>query len=155
MLKYLETQVTFSEVPDEVTLCINITNCPYKCEGCHSPQLREDIGKILDEEAIESLIAYNPGITCISFMGGDLEPLEINKLCAFVHSKGLKTCWYSGNNVLNSSIELKNLNYIKIGPYIKSLGGLDSVITNQKFYEVRLLQLIGYKLFDITYKFKK
>lgn len=27
MLKYLNTQVTFAEVPDEITLCINITGC--------------------------------------------------------------------------------------------------------------------------------
>ena len=27
MLKYLNTQVTFAEVPNEITLCINITGC--------------------------------------------------------------------------------------------------------------------------------
>ena len=35
MLKYLNTQVTFSEIPDEITLCINITGCKVGCEGCN------------------------------------------------------------------------------------------------------------------------
>ena len=39
MLKYLNCQVTFAEVPDEISLCINITNCPNRCPGCHSPEL--------------------------------------------------------------------------------------------------------------------
>ena len=29
MLKYVDTMVTFSEVPSEITLCINVSNCPY------------------------------------------------------------------------------------------------------------------------------
>lgn len=36
MLKYTDTRVTFSEVPDEVTLCINISGCLCHCEWCHS-----------------------------------------------------------------------------------------------------------------------
>ena len=30
MLKYLNAPVTFAEVPDEITLCINITGCPLE-----------------------------------------------------------------------------------------------------------------------------
>ena len=29
MIKYVDTLVSFSEVPNEITLCINISNCPY------------------------------------------------------------------------------------------------------------------------------
>ena len=29
MLKYVDTLVTFSEIPDEISLCINVSNCPY------------------------------------------------------------------------------------------------------------------------------
>ena len=29
MLKYVDTMVTFSEVPDEISLCIEISNCSY------------------------------------------------------------------------------------------------------------------------------
>ena len=49
MLKYVDTKIVFREVPDEITLCINISNCPCHCKGCHSPYLAEDIGTVLDE----------------------------------------------------------------------------------------------------------
>ena len=45
MLKYVDTLVTFSEIPDEITLCINISNCPCKCPGSHSSYLAQDIGE--------------------------------------------------------------------------------------------------------------
>ena len=44
MLKYVDTKVTFAEVPNEISLCINISNCPCKCHNCHSSYLAEDIG---------------------------------------------------------------------------------------------------------------
>ena len=44
MLKYLYTKITFAEAPDEISLCIDITNCIYHCNNCHSPELRQDIG---------------------------------------------------------------------------------------------------------------
>lgn len=44
MVKYTDSQVTFREIPDEITLCINISGCPNHCEGCHSSYLAEDIG---------------------------------------------------------------------------------------------------------------
>ena len=45
MIKYKTdtVQVVFEEIPDEVTLAIEITNCPGMCVGCHSPWLRGDI----------------------------------------------------------------------------------------------------------------
>ena len=36
MLKYANFDIVFQEVPDEVTLAINISNCPNQCVGCHS-----------------------------------------------------------------------------------------------------------------------
>ena len=47
MLKYVDTLVSFQEVPDEISLCINISNCPCHCDGCHSPYLADDIGEYL------------------------------------------------------------------------------------------------------------
>ena len=69
MLKYVETLVTFSEFPDEISLCINISNCPNACVNCHSSYLKEDIGTILDYKELDKLIQKNHGITCIGFMG--------------------------------------------------------------------------------------
>ena len=47
------------------------------------------------------------------------------------------------------------LDYIKIGPYIKDKGGLDSKGTNQRMYEV-ISDKNGRRILnDITYKFQR
>ena len=38
------TSVVMEEIPDKVTLAVDISNCTGLCEGCHSPFLRTDIG---------------------------------------------------------------------------------------------------------------
>ena len=88
-------------------------------------------------------------------MGGDSEPELVNLLAERVHQLGLKTCWYSGKQELSDKINLNNFNFIKLGPYIKELGGLDSKTTNQRFYEHNGLDsTIGEGWQDITYKFQ-
>ena len=46
MIKYVpeDTSVVFLEIPDEICCAINISNCPHRCDGCHSQYLRKDIG---------------------------------------------------------------------------------------------------------------
>ena len=77
MIKYVETKVVFQEVPDKISLAINISNCQHNCKGCHSPYLRTDTGNELNEESIERLISENKGINCVLFMGegNDIESL--------------------------------------------------------------------------------
>ena len=53
MLKYESILVTFTEVPDEISLCFNLTLCPYHCQGCFEPWLAEDSGTILTIAEIE------------------------------------------------------------------------------------------------------
>lgn len=160
-MKYCETAITFSEVPDEVTLCINISNCICHCKGCHSAYLAEDIGEELTFEVLDSLIKKNEGITCIAFMGGDAEPVTVNNLASYVKESypNIKTAWYSGRQELSKDIEIKNFNAIKLGPYIEELGPLNSKTTNQRFYEVRQVSDVEgnlyYGLDDVTYKFWK
>ena len=72
--------VVFEEIPDEITLAINITNCPCKCPGCHSKFLWDDNGTELTVEVLHKLIKENDGITCVCFMGGDKDPEEVVKL---------------------------------------------------------------------------
>lgn len=151
MLKYVEERVTFAEIPEEISLCINISNCPCHCEGCHSAYLADDIGEELNIESISKLIESNTGISCVAFMGGDAEPDEINNLAMFIRKKypNLKIAWYSGRSELHKCIELSlnNFDYIKLGPYIPKLGPLDNPNTNQRLYKV------DKDLVDITYKF--
>ena len=71
MLKFVDFKVTFSEVPDEISLCINLSGCPHKCKGCHSEYLQQDIGTVLTTQMLDKIIESNSGVTCVCFMGGD------------------------------------------------------------------------------------
>ena len=162
MLKYVDTKVTFSEVPDEISLCINISNCPCHCKGCHSTYLAEDIGKPLiyketynDETVINcnplsELIEANKGITCVCLMGGDSNPEYINILGKTIKCHKLKSAWYSGKQELSKDINIEFFDFIKLGPYIEELGPLNSRTTNQRFYKVSDGELV-----NITSKFWK
>lgn len=151
MLKYVNTRVTFSEVPDEISLCIEISNCPCHCFNCHSSYLAEDIGEELNSHSLKELINNNKGITCISFMGGDSNPSDINTLAQWIKiNYPIKIAWYSGRQELNQYINLDNFDYIKLGPYVEELGPLTKNTTNQKFYKV-----INNELIDNTYLFCK
>ena len=51
-LKYVNTEVVFQEVPDEISLAINISGCPIHCPDCHSKFLWENVGTILDIKSL-------------------------------------------------------------------------------------------------------
>ena len=118
MLKYVDYDIVFQEIPDEVSLAINLSNCPHRCEGCHSPQLQSDIGEPLNENVITELLEkYGDGITCVCFMGGDSAPDEVCRLAEFIRlftNNKIKTAWYSGCKVLNTDTALHSFNYIKL-----------------------------------------
>ena len=61
-MKYVDTLVSFAEFPKEISLCINISNCPCHCKGCHSSYLAEDIGEVLNKDYLFELINKNNGI---------------------------------------------------------------------------------------------
>ena len=172
MLKYVDTKVTFAEVPNEISLCINISNCPCHCKGCHSPYLAEDIGILLADWAeyskeehsintpIDKLIKANEGITCVCLMGGDSDTELLNALASEIKAEyDIKVAWYSGRQELSKDIDLENFDFVKLGPYIEELGPLNSKTTNQKFYQVCNMASIDeeprYELIDITYKFQE
>lgn len=153
MLKYLNTQVTFAEVPDEITLCINITGCKNGCKNCHSSYLAQDIGKPLNKSSLSELIEGNKGVSCVSFMGGDSDAIHLVALASWVKTHThLKVAWYSGRQELAGIVarQLQWFNFIKLGPYKEEFGPLNSRTTNQRFYKVS-----GKELVDITNKFWK
>ena len=154
-MKYADYDIVFQEIPNEVTLAINISNCPNRCVGCHSPYLMRDVGASLTEESLSELIGkYEGDITCVCFMGGDAEPLEVMCLARYVknHYEGrLKTGWYSGKEKLPESFPVKDFDFIKIGPYMESFGPLKSETTNQRLYRV----VDGSELQDVTSWFWK
>lgn len=153
MLKYLNTQVTFAEVPDEITLCINITGCKNGCKNCHSSYLAEDIGNPLNKTVLSKLLEDNKGISCVSFMGGDRDTIHIVALASWVKTHtNLKVAWYSGRQELSDIVarQLRWFDYIKLGPYREEFGPLNSRTTNQRMYKVHDCELE-----DITSKFWK
>lgn len=137
MIKYVNSMVTFSEFPNEISLCINISQCPCHCPGCHSSYLAEDIGEPLGELTLHKLITENKGITCVGFMGGDIEPKSVNALAQYIKTEyNLKVGWYSGRNHLAPEIDLQYFDYVKLGPYVEERGGLDNPNTNQVMLEI-------------------
>lgn len=154
MLKYVDTLVGFSEVPDEISLCINISGCKIKCPECHSKHLWEDIGEPLNKKALINLILANKGISCICFMGGDLK--QIQPLAEYVKKNTyFKTCWYTGLELDFSKPEdFKYLDYVKTGPYKPEFGPLNNPNTNQRFFNIKELNGV-YEFNNITNKFLK
>ena len=138
MLRFVNTGVVFQEIPDEVTLSVNISNCPCRCPGCHSSYLWEDVGTPLTTKVLDDFVAdYGNDITCICFMGGDAEPETVNALASYLHREHprFKVGWYSGRVRIPAVVNKADFDYIKIGPYIRHLGGLKSPTTNQKLYK--------------------
>ena len=148
VLKYYNYDIVFQEIPDEVTLAVNITHCPHRCVGCHSPHLREDIGQELDTKTLDRLLTkYGRQITCVCFMGGDGDPQDVEKLARHLHQHTqLKVAWYSGNAALPANATL--FDYVKIGGYRADLGGLRTRTTNQRLYHNH-----NGKTVDITERF--
>ncbi|MDR1342416.1 MAG: anaerobic ribonucleoside-triphosphate reductase activating protein [Prevotellaceae bacterium] len=154
MLQFASYSIVFQEVPGEVTLAINLSGCPNRCKGCHSPHLQENTGRLLDSSALAELLEkYGSAITCVCFMGGDAAPDEVEQLAKFLRQKTggrIKAAWYSGKPELPAGCSAESFSYIKLGSYIERLGGLDSAATNQRFYRIDNRQMA-----DITKCFHK
>ena len=151
MIKYVpeDTSIVFSEVPGEISMAINISNCPGSCPGCHSPYLQEDTGEELTAEVLGCLISKNSGITCVAFMGEGKDKNALLSLAQYVREKyGLKTALYSGRGDVEDNYNAY-FDYIKVGPYIAEKGPLNKTTTNQVLYQI----LPDGTRFDITYKF--
>lgn len=160
MVKYIkeDTSVVFNEIPDEVTLAVNISNCQHKCKGCHSPYLREDIGEELNFKVIDELIEKNDGITCFCFMGvgNDLESLKDDVLYIKDKYPYLKVGIYSGADPkqvykVDEFFNMK-LDYLKLGEYIEERGPLNKKTTNQVLFKIQNFKY-GRCFETITHKF--
>jgi anaerobic ribonucleoside-triphosphate reductase activating protein len=163
-MKVYSTEIALQEVPDEISLALTISGCPYACIDCHSEDTWDpNIGIPLTSTYIDELLKDNKHITCILFMGGDW---DIPKLYPIVeHIKNtycnLKIALYSGKNSLallrykperfaSNKDFISFLDYIKIGMYINTKGGLESKTTNQRMYKQ-----INNQLIDVTSTFHK
>lgn len=154
MLRFVNTGIVFQEIPDEVTLSINISNCPCRCPGCHSKYLWDDVGEPLTIDVIDNFINENHSdITCVCFMGGDSDAAEVCRLAKEVKDchQHIKVAWYSGRQRIPSFVDKTAFDYVKLGPYLRHLGGLKSPKTNQRLYKKEL----DGGFLDITSRFWK
>lgn len=150
-MKFVNESIVFQEIPDEVTLAINISNCPCRCPGCHSKYLWGDIGEPLTHELLEKMVTkYDDAITCVAFMGGDATINDLNDLAIYLKNihPNLKVAWYSGKTLITPALNKNYFDYIKVGPYIEHLGPLNKKTTNQRLYKKQNSEWL-----DITYRF--
>ena len=88
-------------------------------------------------EALSALIhGAKDTITYVGFMGGDGDPAAFDLLAKYVQERhnGLKVGWYTGRTAISPLINQQHFDYIKVGAYLRHLGGLDSPRTNQRMY---------------------
>ena len=139
MLKCYSYDIVCQEIPDEISLAVNISCCPNRCPGCHSPWLWSNEGEDMTEDMLSMLMErYSAAITCFCIMGGDADPMEVMRLAKLIKDRWphLKTAWYSGKENLPEGFDIRTMDYIKLGPYIEALGGLKSPDTNQSLHKI-------------------
>jgi len=142
-MKYYKTNISYQEVPDEISLTFFIPGCSLRCKGCHSPFLhnRDNGDKLTLDKFVSMISEYKSLASCILFMGGEWFP-DLPLYLQAAQENGFKTCLYTGLHSVSNDI-LSALTYLKTGPWISSLGGLDSKDTNQRFVEVSTGKLLN------------
>lgn len=144
-MKIYKFDILFQEVPNHISLGFYACGCRLRCPGCHSPELwSEHNGFTLSEELFKSLLLkYAHKISCIVFLGGEWHPEELIEFLSLAQQAGLKTALYTGLNDVPQAIK-DHLDYLKVGPWIQSLGGLTSAETNQVFWDVKNDKKLNY-----------
>lgn len=145
MIKYTDYKIVFEEIPDRITLAINISNCQCNCKGCHSPQLRNNIGEELTKEVIDNKFCRDLKLcNCFLFLGEGNDNKSLFEINQYIKEKyNIETAIYTGRDNVEEEY-YKQFDFVKIGSYQKDFGGLDKQTTNQRLF---------YNDDDITYKF--
>lgn len=145
-LRFTVERVVWLEVPGEVSLAFTISGCPLRCKGCHSSESRNpNAGQLLTEEYfLARLQQYQGLISCVLFLGGEWQPTELIHLLRIAREQQLNTCLYTGFEIIAPDL-LPYITYLKTGPWVAELGGLDSPTTNQRFTDLRTQENLNYK----------
>lgn len=142
-LKYLGYSITMQEVPNEISLVINVSGCPHKCEGCHSQYLWEYEGNYIKDDLEDIINFYDGMITCVCFMGGEQNIDELVEHLIYIKNHKLKTALYSGCDFIEEIYDaILYLDWIKIGRYVEALRtdnniqyGIKLATSNQHIYK--------------------
>ena len=137
MIKFVAelTDIVIEEIPDRVTLAVEISNCQGSCVGCHSAFLKNDIGKELTPSEVDSLIADNFGVNCFLFLGEGRDRDALVSIAKYIRATypKLELALYSGREEVEAPL-WQLFDYIKVGPYIPEFGPLNKKTTNQRLY---------------------
>ncbi len=114
MLKFTETEKSYTEIPNECSLCINVFNFDYKHFNSDSKSYLEDVGEVLTYTKLDALIEENEGCTTIVICGGENDSLEVNDFAKYIKRKhGLRVCWCLRKELKTLGMDLENFDYIK------------------------------------------
>lgn len=137
MIKFVPslTDIVLEEIPDRVSLAVEISNCRGNCIGCHSPFLKKDLGDELTAEAVEKLLKTNFGVNCFLFLGEGNDPEALKAIAYYLRSSHpeLELALYSGRESVEDEL-FEIFDFVKVGPYIKEFGPLNEKTTNQRLY---------------------
>lgn len=130
--------VVFQELPHHISLAFTIHGCPFACPGCHSEHTwHPEGGEILSDEAfVDYLSRYQGLISAVVFLGGEWNSTALASKLKLAKAQGFVTCLYTGGKHVARSLRAY-LDFVKLGPWIEALGGLDSTMTNQRFIELK------------------
>ena len=139
MIKFVEdlTSVVLEEIPDMVSLAVEISNCQGNCIGCHSPFLRDNVGQELTPEEADHAIDDNYGVNCFLFLGEGNDRAALISLVRHIRKShpGMKVALYSGRTAVEDEF-FDLFDYVKVGPYIAKYGPLNKDTTNQRLYKI-------------------
>lgn len=137
-MNYSSKQIVWQEVPGEVSLAYTISGCPLRCVGCHSADTWPlGAGYLLTLADFKAeLEKYQGLMTCVLFLGGEWHEQMLLELLEIAQKQGLNTCLYTGYEDVSHELKAR-LTYLKTGPWVRELGGLDSANTNQRFIDLR------------------
>lgn len=137
-MRYSYPQEVLQEVPGEISLALSISGCPLRCLGCHSQETQDPFfGEILDKKEFKRLLQKHYHISCVLFYGGDWDLLALIPLIKIAKQSQVKVALYSGFGLTSISFRILDLlDYLKIGPYIAELGGIEMKTSNQKMYSI-------------------
>lgn len=160
--KYIEDERT--EDAPFIGALICAVGCEFNCKNCFNQEWRNSETLTQNPERIIIGIKSNPFNEGIIFSGLEWtnQPEELRTLLRLAKYYGLKTCLHTGLDSIKQVEEIldfKFLDFLKIGKYNNLLGGLESPLTNQKFYAIIHTE-VGkndylHQFIDITHKFQK
>lgn len=140
----LPPDITFQEVPNEVSITLPILGCPRNCRGCSWSSINLDPSLCTLDlgEFFAYVDRYRDYATCITVMGGEWDIVFITEILTKIKTNypNLRLALYSGKYILDDHLYcrvIQLLDYLKEGGYVEELGPLSSKTTNQRFYDLR------------------